>query len=104
MNEVMNNSTQSPVYTDDTNETSEPLAATLSILILTILVLVQGVGGTISNALSLSYFLKKDRETLAGKLMILLNSIDLLVCFSALLVLIVFSIYLPSHYQFLLLL
>ena len=53
-------------------------------LIFIILILVQGVGGTISNALSLSYFLKKDRATLASKLMILLNSIDLLVCISAL--------------------
>ena len=53
-------------------------------MIFIILLLMQGFGGTISNALSLSYFLKKDRETLASKLMILLNSIDLLVCFSAL--------------------
>ena len=42
------------------------------------------MGGTISNALSLSYYLAKDRDTLASKLMILLNSVDLLVCFSAL--------------------
>ena len=55
-------------------------------LILVILILVQGVGGTISNALSLSYFLKKERETLASKLMILLNSIDLLICFSVLVI------------------
>ena len=55
-------------------------------LILVILMLVQGVGGTISNALSLSYFLKKERETLASKLMILLNSIDLLICFSVLVI------------------
>lgn len=56
----------------------------LSFTILIILVSVLGFGGTLSNTLSLSYFLKQDRTTLASRLMILLNSIDLLVCVSAL--------------------
>ena len=60
-----------------------PVSETVRIHTLIILTLMQGVGGTISNALSLSYFLTKYRETLASKLMILLNSIDLLVCLSS---------------------
>ena len=53
--------------------------------ILIILTFVEGIGGTISNGPSLSYFLNKDRETLASQLMILLNSTDLLVYISAVL-------------------
>lgn len=55
----------------------------IQLAFLLLLVLMLGVGGTISNALSLSYFIRKERHTLVGKLMISLNCADLLVCFSA---------------------
>ena len=55
-------------------------------LILILLVFLEGFGGTVTNVLSLSYFLKKDRKSLASKLMILLNTTDILVCISAFIV------------------
>ena len=67
-------------------EASALLSTKFRILIL--LVFVQGFGGAITNILSLSYFLNKDRKSLASKLMILLNTTDALVCISALIVLI----------------
>lgn len=42
-----------------------------------------GVIGVISNSLSVSYFILKERDKLAGKLFILLNSMDLSMCVSA---------------------
>ena len=51
---------------------------------------VQGVVGTISNVISLSYFLNKERETLASKLTIMLNITDLLVCFSNIVAMVAF--------------
>ena len=38
------------------------------------------VCGTFANSLSLSYFIKKDNESLGSRLLMLLNSLDLLVC------------------------
>ena len=67
-------------------EASALLSTKFRILIL--LVFVEGFGGAITNILSLSYFLNKDRKSLASKLMILLNTTDALVCISALIVLI----------------
>ena len=57
-----------------------------TILILILLVFVEGFGGAITNILSLSYFINKDRKSLASKLMILLNTTDILVCVSAFIV------------------
>ena len=72
-------------------ETSALLPTTFLILIL--LVFVEGLGGAITNILSLSYFLKKDRKSLASKLMILLNTTDALVCVSAFIVFVLMILY-----------
>ena len=49
-------------------------------LLLTISSVLISVGGTFTNALSLSFFIKQDDRTLATKLFMLLNSLDLVVC------------------------
>ena len=42
-----------------------------------------GVTGTLANAASLTYFIKKEEKGIGDKLLMLLNSIDLLLCITA---------------------
>ena len=44
---------------------------------------VLGVTGTLANAASLTYFIKKEEKGIGDKLLMLLNSIDLLLCITA---------------------
>ena len=69
-----------------TDQSSNGGVVLLLFFILILLVLLEGLGGTVTNALSLSYFINKDRKSLASKLMILLNTTDILVCVSTFIV------------------
>ena len=44
---------------------------------------VLGITGTLANAASLTYFIKKEEKGIGDKLLMLLNSIDLLLCITA---------------------
>ena len=97
----MENQPEENLSTKQSNEGEASSVLSTKFLILILLVFVEGLGGAITNILSLSYFLKKDRKSLASKLMILLNTTDALVCISALIVLILLVMYvvgeLPLH-------
>ena len=97
----MENQPEENLSTKQSNEGEASSVLSTKFLILILLVFVEGLGGAITNILSLSYFLKKDRKSLASKLMILLNTTDALVCISALVVLILLVMFvlgeLPLH-------
>ena len=65
---------------------------------------VLGVTGTLTNATSLTYFIKKEEKSIGDKLLMLLNSIDLLLCITATTLTCLISIFLlkreDSYYMY----
>ena len=51
--------------------------------VMVVMVILQALIGSIANGISLSYTIHRDRRTLASKLVIFLNSLDMMVCLSA---------------------